>query len=544
VTAVRRIIAGTAAVAAICTACGTTPRRSARPDAEFLLVADDSTAWVHTFADTVIVNRAPLRLATLDRRLIELYVAEEPIEFEEASFLVTRVFRRDLVRGDSTLLFADSTVLAAAMAFVRANPEAERLDDGDAEVPPGQSFESSITLLGTVGPTLGIEVHRDRNAGELGTHDTFRATIDLRTGQRLTLTQVVDAGVAGSTFLAAREALSNAVALAGTRRGPLGKAASRALALLTLDSLSFSLSRQGDSLVVQYLAHDEQATPFFTRAAGAAHGARLVGRRAPRPAARSVRRGHTIRSRPGGAGNPVRCRRPGHCRRTHRTWPAPRDADARSDPRSHRRWRFSRGAGRGVAAGPQARLQRVRLLFRRGAHRPAPQSRVRYRTQAGGTMTIGGESGSGARPLPASFGPRTDVAPISMELATQMLPLVRRIVADLRVAWEAWRGAVTRYDSVLAAFDADMDSQLARTARKDVKLRAADVDALRQELVPLGATCRSPRSGRVEWQTVVDGIPARLLWEPGEARVTRWEGRESDAALDIEEVDEDDPSRS
>ncbi len=159
-------------------------------------------------------------------------------------------------------------------------------------------------------------------------------------------------------------------------------------------------------------------------------------------------------------------------------------------------------------------------------------------------MTIGGDSSSGARPLPASFGPRVDFAPMTMELATQMLPLVRRIVADLRTAWETWRTAVTRYDTVLAAFDADMDSQLARTARRDVKLRAADVDALRQELVPLGASCRSPRSGRVEWQTVVDGIPARLLWEPGEDRVTRWEGREAEAVLDIEALDEDDPSRS
>jgi hypothetical protein len=58
-------------------ACGISPRSSARPEAEFLLVADDSTAWVHTFADTVIVHRAPLRITTLDRRLIEIYLAEE-----------------------------------------------------------------------------------------------------------------------------------------------------------------------------------------------------------------------------------------------------------------------------------------------------------------------------------------------------------------------------------------------------------------------------------------------------------------------------------
>lgn len=159
-------------------------------------------------------------------------------------------------------------------------------------------------------------------------------------------------------------------------------------------------------------------------------------------------------------------------------------------------------------------------------------------------MTIGGDSTPGARPLPAEFGPRGENTPMTMELATQMLPLVRRIADDLRLSWAAWRAAVTRYDTVLAALDADMDSQLARVAHRDVKARAADVEALREELMPLGATCRSPRSGRVEWFAVVEGAPARLLWEPGESAVTRWEGRDAVAVPDLDDADEDDPSRS
>lgn len=159
-------------------------------------------------------------------------------------------------------------------------------------------------------------------------------------------------------------------------------------------------------------------------------------------------------------------------------------------------------------------------------------------------MTIGGDSTPGARPLPVVFSPRSDAPPMTMALATQMLPLVRRIVADLRVSWEAWRAAVTQYDMVLAALDADMDSALARTAHREVKSRAAEIEALRQELAPLGASCRSPRSGRVEWLAFVDGIPARLLWEPGEDTVTRWEGRDSGVALELDEGEEDDPSRS
>ena len=159
-------------------------------------------------------------------------------------------------------------------------------------------------------------------------------------------------------------------------------------------------------------------------------------------------------------------------------------------------------------------------------------------------MTIGGDSSPGARPLPVTFSPRADTAPMTRELATQMLPLVRRIIADLRVSWEAWRAAVTRYDTVLAALDADINSPLARTAHRDVKRHAAEIDALRQELAPLGASCRSPRSGRVEWFAFVDGIPARLLWQPGEDEVTRWEGRDIGVMLDIDKGEEDDPSRS
>lgn len=157
-------------------------------------------------------------------------------------------------------------------------------------------------------------------------------------------------------------------------------------------------------------------------------------------------------------------------------------------------------------------------------------------------MTIGGDSGLGPRPLPVAIGPRTD-APMTPALATQMLPLVTRIVADLRVAWEAWRAAVVRDDTVRAAIDAEVNSPLSRTARREVTARAEDVDALQRELVPLGAICRLPRSGRVEWETVIDGIPARLLWQPGETSVTRWEGRDEEVELDTEESDTSDPSR-
>ena len=239
-------------------ACTPVAREGARPEAEFLVVSDDSTAWVRSGADTVVVQRAPMLLATLGGRLVEIYVAEEPIDFDDATFLVTRVYRRDLVTGDSTIVFADSTVLRDAMAFVRAHPDAERLDPEDSAPEPTRSLEAGITPLEVVGNTLGLEVHVDRTEGELGTHDTYRATVDLATGRRLTLGEVVTVPIATATVGDARQNLAAAVVLAGRREGPLGKSASAALSLLQIDSLSFSLSRRGDSLAAQFLAHAEQ----------------------------------------------------------------------------------------------------------------------------------------------------------------------------------------------------------------------------------------------------------------------------------------------
>ncbi len=239
-------------------ACTPSPRQSARPEAEFLVVSDDSTAWVRTAADTVVVRRAPMLLATLDDRLIEIYVADEPVDFEAATFLVSRVFRRDLATGDSTLVFADSSVLRDLQAWVQAHPGEEPLDADEPASPAARALEASITPLDVVGPTLGLEIHVDRTVGDLGTHDTYRATVDLRTGRRLTLAGVTTAAGELATLQRARQELGAAVTLAGRRDGPVGKAASRALAALIFDSLSFTLTREGDSLAARFLVHDEQ----------------------------------------------------------------------------------------------------------------------------------------------------------------------------------------------------------------------------------------------------------------------------------------------
>ena len=114
----------------------------------------------------------------------------------------------------------------------------------------------------------------------------------------------------------------------------------------------------------------------------------------------------------------------------------------------------------------------------------------------------------------------TDALRVDAALATRMLPLISRIVADLRTAWFGWRAAVTRYDAAFAALRSEPESPLVRRAEEDVQMHAAAVEALREELRPLGAVCLSPRTGRVEWHTVRDGVAELLFWEPGLSHVS------------------------
>lgn len=117
-------------------------------------------------------------------------------------------------------------------------------------------------------------------------------------------------------------------------------------------------------------------------------------------------------------------------------------------------------------------------------------------------------------------GPDAAGGNVSPALATRMLPLVARIAVDLQRAWRAWRDAVEAYE--LRALGDGSDTQEARDALGDVERCAADVEALRRELRPLGASCPSPRTARIEWSTEVDGMAGRLVWYPGDVVIRRW----------------------
>ena len=66
---------------------------------------------------------APLQLARVDGRLYELYVADDDRSYEDAILVGQRVYRRDLVTGDSVLVYQDTLVPHLARLYSRLHPD-------------------------------------------------------------------------------------------------------------------------------------------------------------------------------------------------------------------------------------------------------------------------------------------------------------------------------------------------------------------------------------------------------------------------------------
>jgi hypothetical protein len=72
-----------------------------------------------------LLHPKPLVLAKYDGRFYEVYAADDDFSYSDALLLGERVYRRDLLSGDSVLVFSDTTVPRFATAYARTHPEDE-----------------------------------------------------------------------------------------------------------------------------------------------------------------------------------------------------------------------------------------------------------------------------------------------------------------------------------------------------------------------------------------------------------------------------------
>lgn len=225
------------------------------PAASFLLVAGDSTFWIQSAPNGVRIRRSPMLLTEVDGRFYELYVADDDRSFYDALIVGQRIFRRDLLTGDSTVLMQDTTLAAIARSYAAANPnETPLAPDEDGAEEPATEATTETELLDVVGPYLTFEQHVDIDVlGVRDQHTTRRGVVDVRDGGQLGVDDLVGAATARLVFATARQHFEAAIDSVRRATGDRARRAMAAIAGFAFDSLSFALMEHEGEPAVAFL---------------------------------------------------------------------------------------------------------------------------------------------------------------------------------------------------------------------------------------------------------------------------------------------------
>ncbi len=112
------------------------------------------------------------------------------------------------------------------------------------------------------------------------------------------------------------------------------------------------------------------------------------------------------------------------------------------------------------------------------------------------------------------------------------LPLVRRIVEDLRNSWIRCKQIRTRLRNFQRESVDNHSVELRETMRRlreEEQLLEREITNLEEEANQIGAIVRDPRRGVVDFFSVRDGHLIYLVWTHGEHQVAFW--RKLDARL-------------
>ncbi len=263
----RRLALPSAVAAAAFLACrAPAPVQQLPPAAEFLVAAGDTTFWVRSGPDGLHVRASPITIALVAGRFYELYTADRGVAYDDATFDWERLYRRDLLTGDSALVFEDASAVEQARRFAAARPGEPPLDDeDDAPADPSLAVAGEVDLLGVQGPYASVEhrlsrdTHAARGDGDArearGTCTTSirRFVIDLRTGREASLATLVGEAAAARAVDAGRRAFALAADSVRRGRGEAARLARGALASFTFDPASFTVEAVNGAPMVAFL---------------------------------------------------------------------------------------------------------------------------------------------------------------------------------------------------------------------------------------------------------------------------------------------------
>ena len=240
----------------ILVAAGCRTEMAAPPRAEFLVAAGDSTYWISSGPRGIRTRGSPIQLARYGGRFYETYVVDDDRSYSDAEIVGQQVWRRDLVSGDSALVFRDTTILGLERWYARAHPDDQPLEPDEAlGDSPHVSATSRFDVLDQFGPYMSYGYSADLivTGGEEW-HVSRRGVLDLRDGGDATLASLFDDSTArrlqekGSALFA--QSLDSVLASNDAR----AREAAGAIGDFEFDSSSFALVTIGRSPAVEFVA--------------------------------------------------------------------------------------------------------------------------------------------------------------------------------------------------------------------------------------------------------------------------------------------------
>ena len=229
------------------------------PASEFLVAAGDSTFWIATGEQGITVRGAPIALVRLEGRLYELYVTDDDRSYYDAVMIGQRLYRRDLITGDSMVVIEDTTVARLASAYAAGHPGERRLEPHEeASDDPEVYATADLEIVAVHGPYLSFEHHSDIGLPD-GTeiHSIRRGVVDLRTRATASIDDLFGGAEGARAVAEARRAFADGIdsLLASSQQD--AQEIGRVIRDLRFDPASFSISRGGSDPAVSFLVPGE-----------------------------------------------------------------------------------------------------------------------------------------------------------------------------------------------------------------------------------------------------------------------------------------------
>lgn len=111
----------------------------------------------------------------------------------------------------------------------------------------------------------------------------------------------------------------------------------------------------------------------------------------------------------------------------------------------------------------------------------------------------------------------------TVEEAERTLPLLRRILSDLRVEYDVWREALASYEVLAAGTRVETgESEELISARTSVTTAADRINGFLLELEAIGCQFKGFEEGLVDFYALRDDRLVYLCWRLGEEHITHW----------------------